>query len=280
MLAIFLGEFLKNLKKYHIVGIAIIISTVVFFINIKEVKGRFEKESLYRGLLFLKSSTPEKDLFEKGVTPYGVLSSWHLGHYIIQLGNRPTVAHNFIGVAKNNDVKAFIEALFSKGESLVLKIMDEKKARFLFLDNIDDNIITDWAAISSSKNPYIANSTVLKEKSLELFLYKLYRYNGMVPPFFDTPQHFRLVYHNNDIKIFERVKGFRKITQKGAILKAKISSPGGEFLYISADKKENGKVVFNFPYSIDAPYPVKATEIYLEENGKRSSLKITEDMIH
>lgn len=280
MLAIFLGEFLKNLKKYHLVGSAIIISTVIFLINIKEGNGRFEKESLYRGLLFLKNNTPEKVLFEKGVTPYGVLSSWHLGHYIIQLGNRPAVAHNFIGVAENNNVKAFIEALFAKDESSVLKIMEEKKARFLLLDNIEDNIITDWSAISKSQNPYVKNNNVLKEKSLELFLYRLYRYNGMVPPFFDTPQHLRLVYHNNDIKIFERVKSFRKIAKEGAILKAKISSPGGEFLYISAGKKENGKVVFNFPYSIDAPYPVKATEIYLEENGKRVSLNITEDMIH
>ncbi len=111
MLGVTLSPFLKQIKKGYILLIAGVITIFTFYSNQKHVSGRFENQSLYNAMRFLKEKTPDKEDFSKGTTPYGILSSWHLGHYIIQLGERPAVAHNFIGVSPKNDERAFIRAL-------------------------------------------------------------------------------------------------------------------------------------------------------------------------
>ncbi|GAB4431779.1 MAG: hypothetical protein OHK0040_01350 [bacterium] len=270
---------LVHIKKPLIYIAMTVISVFLFYSNYKEAQNRFESRALYDALQFLKEGTPNKDDFSKGAAPYGLLSSWHLGHYIIALGERPAVAHNFIGVSKNNDERAFITALFSKDEQEVIEIMNKKKAKFLFLDDPKSLIITDWAAISSDPNPYINDNNALKSNVLELFLYRLYSYNGLTPPFDKTPQHLRLIYENNEIKIFEFVKGVKIKAKPQAILKAKIVTPVRTFFYISQGVMSKEGKEFIFPYSLDAPYPVRAKEVYIEENGIKQPIKVLEEMV-
>lgn len=270
---------LGNVKKPIIYIVMAIISVFLLYSNYKEAENRFESKALYDALQFLKEGTPNKDDFSKGAAPYGFLSSWHLGHYIIALGERPAVAHNFIGVSKNNDERAFIKALFSKDEQEVIEIMKLKKAKFLFLDDPKSLIITDWAAISSEPNPYTNDKNSLKNNVLELFLYRLYNYNGLTPPFDKSPQHLRLIYENNEIRIFEFVNGFKIKAKPKAILKAKIVTPARTFFYISQGVMSKEGKEFIFPYSLDAPYPVRAEEVYIEENGIKQPIKVLEEMV-
>lgn len=283
MLGVFLHPFVSLFKKSLVYLFIAVISTILFFTYYREAPSRFENKAIYEALHFLNEITPEKKEFEFGKTPYGVLASWHLGHYIIQLGNRPAVAHNFIGVSKNNDVKAFINALFAETEDQVVRIMKEKKAKFLLLEDPKTSLITDWRVINTAPNPYLKNNLELNNKVYNLFLYRLYYFNGITPPFNQTTKYFRLVYDNDGIKIFELVDGFTVNTKgdKGDyILKAKIATPKNSFFYISVgDTNKNGKT-FTIPYTLNAPYPVKAVEIYLEKDGKKFPITVTEEALN
>lgn len=279
MIGIWAAPFIKQTRKSFVFIIMLLLALFIFYENYQKVRERFESDALYDAMKYLREKTPQRESFENGKTPYGVLSPWHLGHYIITLANRPTVAHNFIGVAKNNDVTAFVHALFAKNEEDVVKIMKAKRARFLIIDDLNSLILTDWTAISDKPNPYVSFDRRLNEKAYELFLYRLYHHNGLIPPFQDTPRHFRLIFHQKDIKIFELVEGFKIFAPKNAILKAKIKTPADTFSYISTGDSIKGQKVFIFPYSLDAPYLVKAEEIYLEIDGKKRFLNVTEENI-
>ncbi len=157
--------------------------------------------------------------------------------------------------------------------------MEQKKARFLFMDNPDSLIITDWAVISNSPNPFIKSKKELNDRAKQLFLYKLYHFNGLVPPFDDTPSRLRLIFEEGEIKIFELVQSATIKGTKNSVLKAKIATPSRTFFYISQGRASKEGKEFVMPYTIDSPYPVKATEIYLEQDGKKMPLNITENMV-
>lgn len=280
MLGVIMESLLSHFRKSLIFLSMALISILLFYSNYKEVHNRFESDAIYEGLRFLKEKTPQKEDFDNGRPPYGVLASWHLGHYIIELGKRPAIAHNFIGVSLNNDERSFIQTLFSGNEREVVEIMEKKCARFLFLDDPKSMIITDWAAISGgAPNPYIKDGRILNNNVLELFIYRLYNYNGITPPFDKSPKHLRLIYEKDEVKIFERVKGFKISAKAGDVLKAKIVTPTKSFFYVNQGKPDKAGKKFIIPYSLDAPYPVKAKEIYLENNGKRTLLNVTEEMV-
>jgi len=280
MLGITVAHLLELLKRHVIFFIMAIITLFLFYSNYKDAPKRFENQSLYEALHFLKEKTPMKDEFMLGKTPYGVMASWHLGHYIIELGNRPAVTHNFIGVSKNYDPKAFITALFSKTEQEVVQIMKEKNAKFLFLDDIKSLIFTDWSAISDTPNPYTKSKYELNDNVYQLFLYRLYHFNGVTPPFNQTTKNFRLVFEKGDIKIFELVEGYKIDVQDDVILKAKIATPDKIFFFISEGQSNKNGKTFTIPYTLDSPYPVKALEIYLEKDGEKMPITVTEGMLH
>ncbi len=284
MLGIVFKEFLQDKIRY--VLLAFCAMAIIIFLRDYKLSGeRFISNDLAKGLVFLRDQTSYKKDFENNQTPYGVLASWHLGHYIIEIANRPAVAHNFINVALNNGEKEFIKAAFSEKEAQILEIMNKNKSRFLFLDYIDDLIVTDWHAISSGKNPYSDDNKKPNQKVFNLYLYRLYHYDGIVPPFDNSPGALRLVYESsslpNRIKVFEHVRGARVIYsgKETPVLKAKIKTPYREFFYIHSGKTFNSKKEYTIPYSIDKVYPVKAEQIYLEIGGKKTDLKISEQDI-
>ncbi|MCX7990667.1 MAG: hypothetical protein N2999_01330 [Proteobacteria bacterium] len=281
MIAVVLKDLLEKHLKILIV-VFLVITSIIFYRDLKTSSERFLSEEIKNSLIFLRETTPYKEKFEKGETPYGVLASWHLGHYIIEIAKRPAVAHNFINVAINSGEKEFINALFSKREDEVLKIIDRNKSRYLILENPDENIITDWYAISSEKNPYIDKNKNINSKASELFLFNLYHFYGITPPFQNTPKNLRLIYESSkkkNIKIFERVKSAKIIYRgnKNPLLKMLIKTPYNTFFYISlGEPAENGRI-FNVPYSLDSPYPVKAELVNLELNGSKIPLNIKEE---
>lgn len=260
----------------------IILSVITFFKDVKTSSERFIGEDLRNSLFFLRDNTPEKERFKNGETPYGILASWHLGHHIIEVAKRPAVAHNFINVALKNGEREFIKALFSKKEEEVLSILDKNKSRFLLLENPEENIVTDWSVLSKEKNPFLKDDRTLNPTVSTLFIFNLYHFYGLTPPFTNSPKHLRLVYESsskkNNIKIFERVKS-AKVIYKGkgkAMLKILVKTPFNSFYYINLGEPVEGGWSFTVPYSIDAPYDVKADFVSLEVDGNKINLNITE----
>ncbi len=281
MLGISFKELLESRLKY-VLMLFIIISSVIFFRDYKTSEERFIDSDLAKGLVFLRDHTPEKSSFDNFKTPYGILSSWHLGHYIIEIAKRPVTAHNFINVALNNGEKEFMRALFSENESEVLEIMSRNNSKFLFLDNPNDLIVTDWYAINRGENPYTDGDKKINLKAQRLFIYRLYHFDGLTPPFLNSTKHFRLIYESSlspfRVKIFERVEG-AKILYNGkdsAILKARIKTPYREFFYVTTGEALDGKRIFHLPYSSDSNYPVKAEYINFETGTKKIELNINE----
>jgi asparagine N-glycosylation enzyme membrane subunit Stt3 len=277
-----LGRYIKRKYLPFAAGLFIALSVFTYYKDSKTSIDRFPAEEIYQTMRFLRDKTPETQSFEKGIALYGVFGSWDLGHYIIEAGKRPAVAHNFIGHALHNGETEYINALFSKSEDDVLKIMDRNKARFLVLQDPRDSLITDWSIISSGENPYIGKDGNVSDNALELFLFRLYKFDGTTP-IENSPQHFRLIFYSDQkkVKVFERVAGVRIIVadKKGYTLKAKITGPSHSFSYVSSGKLTASGKEFIFPYSMNAPYNVGAQEVYLESGNYRYRLNIDEEDI-
>lgn len=281
LISIIIKNTLEKNKKI-LLTVFIILTIFVFYRDFNKSQDRFLNEEIRQTLIFLRQNTPEKEKFEKGETPYGILASWHLGHHIIEIAKRPATAHNFINVALKNGEKEFIKALFSKSENEVDSIMAKNKSKFLILEKLDENIITDWYAISKEKNPYTDNRNNLNSLASTLFIFNLYHFYGVTPPFEKTPKNLRLIYESsgskNNVKIFERVPSAKIIfVGKGApLLKMLVKTPYNKFFHISLGEQSKEGVIFTIPYSLDSPYPVNAEYINLEVNGKKIPIKVSE----
>lgn len=281
LISIALKETLDKHKKF-LLTLLIILTIFIFLRDFNKSQERFLDEEIRKSLIFLRQHTPEKEKFERGETPYGVLASWHLGHHIIEFAKRPVIAHNFINVALKNGEKEFINALFSKSEKEVISIMDKNKAKFLILEKPDGNIITDWYAISKEKNPFTDEKNNINSNASSLFIFNLYYFYGIIPPFEKTPENIRLIYESsgnkNNLKIFERVKSAKIVfLGKGTpILKLLIKTPYNKFFHISLGEQSKEGTIFTVPYSLNSPYPVNAESIYLEVNGKKIPIHLSE----
>lgn len=283
MFGIYSENFVKKIHPYIILFLFLLLSIGTYYQSSKESYERFTNEEILETMLFLKYKTPYKKDFEKNKNIYGVLASWEIGHHIIQIGNRPSVAHPFIGVAPNNGYKDFIDITFSTDENQVLEIMDKRKARFLILQPVIESIMTDWDEKSKGKNPYIENGKK-KQKIFELFTYNLYYFDGItMDKYSSNYKFFRLVFESKkgNVKVYERVLSCKIVlnSKKNSILKAKITDGRRTFFYIDHGIEENNKKIFTIPYSNDKVYPFYATEINIEIEGNKKPISIKDDDI-
>lgn len=284
--SVMLGEVFKtHLKKISPIIVLItflLVSISTYNTSSKDAKERFTDDEILQTLDFIRNKTPYDKTFEQSRPPYGIIGSWEHGHHIIQISNRPAVAHPFIGVAPKNGYMDFINILFANDENKVLKIMNNRKARYLILDNIDSSIKIDWDITKWGKNPYILENN-LTSKVLDLYSYNLFYFYGLTKEGKSINEQIRIIFEskNRNVKLFEKVNGCKIIlkNKKDYILKAKITNGWKTFFYINTGKFQNNHQIFILPYSSDRTYPFFATEIYLEKEGKRINLKITEDMV-
>jgi len=281
-IGIYFEPIIKKIPPILVFSFFIITTLITFNQSIKTAHERFTDPEQMDILLFLREKTPLPHNFQNQYPTYGVLASWELGHHIIQIGNRATVAHPFIGVAPNNGYMEFIEAFFANEEKKVIQIMDRRKARFLILTSPIDSLITDWDINTKGENPYIKNGNIT-EKVFELFLYNLFYFDGYTKENTTNYSYLRLIEEskNKKVKLYERVKGciiFLKHS-KDAIIKAKITNNKRTFYYISRGKINGNNRYFIVPYSSEKHYPFFAEEIYIEENGKKTQIFIPEEFV-
>lgn len=282
MLANFLETSLKKINIYLILIIAVSLSFISFNISHKNAKERFTDPEIMESMFFLRNQTVMKELFEEHETPYGVMASWELGHHIIQIANRPAIAHPFITVAIHNGVDDFFNIFFAKDEKTVLNIMDKTNSRYLMLLPPYDSIITDWDTKRWGKNPYVKDGKLI-ETARELFLYNLYTVYGNWINSFSNYTGLRLVFESSkgNVKIFERVKGCKIVlkNKKGYVLKISINFNGKSFFYTSQGYNTKDGQIFISPYSTENIYPIKVNFIQVEKDGKKTFLNISDDHV-
>ncbi len=123
----------------------------------------------------------------------------------------------------------------------------------------------------------------LNQKVLELYSYNLFYFYGLSNTGKSINEQIRIVFEskNGNVKLFEKVEGTKIVlkNKKDYILKAKITNGKKSFFYLNTGRMEKNNQIFIFPYANNTPYPFYATEIYLEKDGKKIILKITEDMV-
>jgi asparagine N-glycosylation enzyme membrane subunit Stt3 len=279
---IYLEPIIKKISPIFVFSFFLIISFITYNQSTKTAHERFTDPEQIEIFLFLKEKLPYSNNIKNQDLPYGILASWEMGHHIIQIANRPAVAHPFIGVAPNNGYMDFIEAIFSKEEQKVVEIMDRRKARFLILSSFVDSLITDWDTETKGENPYFKNGNIT-DKVFELFLYNLFYFDGLTKDNTTDYSFLRLIEESKkqQVKLYERVKGCKIVMKNSsnAIIKAKITNNKRTFFYISKGEIEGDKRYFIVPYSSEKHYPFFAEEIYIEENGKKTQIFIPEDFV-
>lgn len=282
ILGYILEKYIRNTSPAIVLIIFSIISILSFYNSSKNAHERFTSNEILETLNFIKEKTPHDKNSDQNIPSYGILASWELGHHIIQLSNRPAIAHPFITVAPKNGYMDFINVLFSKNETNVINIMNKRQARFLILENIESSIKIDWDNNKWGENPYLTNNN-LNQKVLELYSYNLFYFYGLSNTGKSINEQIRIVFEskNGNVKLFEKVEGTKIIlkNKKDYILKAKITNGKKSFFYLNTGRMEKNNQIFIFPYANNTPYPFYATEIYLEKDGKKIILKITEDMV-
>ncbi len=275
-------KYIRNVSPAIMLIIFSIISIFSFYNSSKNAHERFTKDEILETLNFIKERTPDDKNPYLNIPSYGILASWELGHHIIYLSNRPAIAHPFITVAPNNGYMDFINVLFSKNENNVVDIMNKRQARFLILENLESSIRIDWDKNERGENPYLSNNK-LNQKVLDLYSYNLFYFYGQTKSGKSINEQIRIIFEsiNGNVKLYEKVAGCKIIirNKKDYILKAKITNGKKSFVYLNTGSREKNNQIFIFPYANNTPYPFYATEIYLEKNGKKIILKITEDMV-
>lgn len=284
--SVMLGQILRTQIRKITPAILIIaflfLSLLSYNTYSKDASKRFIDEEIFETLVFIKNNTSINRTFEQDNHSNGIISSWEHGHHIIQISSKPAVAHPFIGVAPKNGYMDFIRILFAKDENTVVNIMHNRQSRFLILDNVGSSIKIDWDTTNWGQNPYILNNN-FTSKVLELFSYNLFFFYGLTKEGKSVNEQIRIIFEskNSNVKLYEKVKGCKIIlkNKKDYILKAKITNGKKIFSYINVGKLVNNDQIFTLPYSTERKYPFFATEIYLEKDGKRKNLNITEDLV-
>lgn len=258
------GEYLKNVKKRYIIsfiGIYYISISSIYFIN---VKSYLPDDDTLKTMDFLQFKTPLGGEFNAGNTPYGILSSWDKGHYIITLGNRPAAAHNFIAIAKNNKEKEYLKCIFAKKETEVVNIMKKIKTPFLVVSDIEYNLIFGWEVLFEGVNPFFIKKTRNFEptdKVADLFIYNL---------MFDMPaNNLRLVFESDSlaikdmktIAVYECVEGVKILSKEKGIVNVVLKTPYRDVTLVYQPVFHDNSYVFNIPYSNERVYDVYAAEI-------------------
>jgi len=281
-LAILCARFLENVIKkisfrYLIAG-AMVFYIIIFVVWFKSAKFFELDRNVSKTMWFLQNKTPLSYEFENGNTPYGILSSWHMGHYIITLGDRPAAAHNFIAVAKNNKEREFLRCVFAKNEAEVLDVMKKNLTPFLVISDIENNIIFGWKVMFEGENPYFAKVNDRfepTEKVTELFLYNL---------MFDLPtENLRVIFESSDLSqndktivVVESVKGVRLVSKEKGVVNVILKTPYRNITLNYSPYIEDGKYVFKIPYSTKPVYDVYAEKI-LFTGKKVVELNVSEE---
>ncbi len=247
-------ELLKGNKIKTVFSVVAILYVVVFSswrVSHGYHSYDFGKHQLFETMRFLKNKTYDKDRFATGETPYGVLSGWHIGHYIITLGNRPALAHNFIAVARNNKEELYHKAVFAKTEDEIVNIMDQYNAKYMVISDIERFVINSWDLFSDEPNPYCYitdKGTEFTEKMNELFLERLI----MAEP----TRHLRFVFEAQNINelqsyygVIERVKGVNILTKERGEIFVNLITPNGEVVVRYMPERENNQYRFVIPYA-------------------------------
>ncbi len=266
--AVILGDFVINsYKKPQTKLLAIPIATyylifiAVFALNFK---GLLPNKHILKTMDFLYYKTPLQAEFENGNSPYGILSSWDLGHYIISLGNRPAAAHNFIAIAKNNKEKEFLKCVFAKNEEEIIQIMRNLKTPFLVLSDYEASLNVGWSVLFEGNNPYIYKGEQyfqVTENAKELFLYNM---------LFDYPANqLRFIFESDDlssgdlkvISVYELVKGVNIVSREQGKIIVTLKTPYRDIELVYNGVYKDGSYFFRIPYSTETVYDVYATEI-------------------
>lgn len=273
---------IRKIPPVILIATIIFLSVFSYYTSSKDSERRFTDEEVLETLVFIRNNTPLNKTFEQGNPAYGIIASWEHGHHIIQISNRPAVAHPFISVAPKNGYMDFIKILFAKDEKTIVNIMNTRQSRYLILDNVDSSIKIDWDTINWGQNPYVLGNN-LNSKVLELYSYNLFHFYGLTKEGKSINEQIRIIFEskNSNVKLFENVLGCKIIlkNKKGYILKAKITNGRKSFFYINLGKFDGNDQVFRLPYSNDKKYPFFATEIYIEKDGQKFTINITEDMV-
>lgn len=267
-------------RKLNLVVLTFIILTISVLFGKIDLYGIhfYPEPDVMKTMNFLQYKTPLSYEFDKGNTPYGIMSGWHLGHYIITLGNRPAAAHNFIAIAQKNKELEMIKCIFAKSEEEVLKVLDDNLTPFMVVSNVENIMVTGWKFISDKENPYVTLKNKIfeinKEKAKELFIYNL---------LFDMPANrLRLVFESSNgsmdektIFVYEKVKGTEFISDENGIFEVTLQTPYREIILKYEGTSYGYKYIFKIPYSTEQMYDVYAKSIIFK-GKKEKKINISE----
>lgn len=288
-IAIFCGylafEYYKSgktfIKKHIFLIVALInmiVMTIIWF-RLGYENYDFGKHTIYETMNYLRENTKDKERFQRGEVPYGIFTAWDIGHYVVTLGNRPAIAHNFITNARNNKELEYIKAIYSKSEDEIVSLMDKNNTPYLIISNLYQYVANSWSLVYNSYNPYVTeyeDKVELNDNINDLFL------NNLVFGGYPS-KHLRIIFEadfkdnlHDYIAIVERVKGVKLVTKEKGVIIVNLKTKNGD-LELSYNPENIGqKYIFTVPYSTDNKFDVIVDSVLFKNERGIKRLFISE----
>ncbi len=243
----------------------------------------------YESLNWMKENSNSTSFYDDPVKvpEYGVMNSWDYGNRIIYLAKRPVVANNF-----QAGVMDSIKFYLSESEEESASIMDERRAKYVFIDydmlygklpSLVEWVNEDPASYLTVEDYGLNVAAIPTKKLLNTTMARLYLFDGA------GTEHFRLIYESRTLVGSEFPKGKVKIFEyvPGALIKVKAgpdervgallnmtSNQGRAFAYINEARFLNGSYEMRVPYSIESSYGTHALGPYLIFSGNEMGVKM------
>lgn len=301
--AILFAYFLKRVYDIFRNKIGILVSTMLFFINLLAFKPKgytaFAKSpdrEMVNACHWIRDSLPEAgDILLPHEKPqYGIMCFWDVGHYVVYLGGKPVTSSNFGNDAPN--FQKVNEFFLTTSEDDAIKQLKDFNARYIFIYGGIRNIYlaskylkmnpSEFLDLYYTKDNAGAVFTIMQPRKLGSATtnYRLFQHLGRGfyehDTFYTSYPHFRLRYFSNIIRIFELVKGatiIGKTTPKTpVVINFELSLPKVNFAYFDSllsDSTGNFSVVVPYASNNGRCYEIsigtKKKKVFVTEEDVR-----------
>ncbi|MGQ9844004.1 MAG: STT3 domain-containing protein [Spirochaetota bacterium] len=301
--AILFAYFLKKVYSIFKGTIGILVSTILFFINLLAFQPksyaafmRLPDMEMVNACHWIKDSLPEAGniLLPHQKPQYGIMCFWDVGHYVVYIAGKPVTSSNFGNDAPN--FKKVNEFYLTTSEDDALRYLNDFTADYVFLYGNIRNIYL--ASKYLEMNPadlldlYYTNDkagaiiTIMQPKKLgsATTSYRLFQHLGRGfyehDTFYTSYPHFRLRYFLKSIRVFELVKGAKIIGKTKPNMPVQINYevtlPTINFVYfdsLSSDSAGNFSVVVPYASNNDRYYEIsigtKRKKVFVTEEDVR-----------
>ncbi len=281
-------------KQEHFKALAIVLFVLLILPTAAQTASLIGSKPLiagdwYESLNWLKENSNSTSFYDDPVSvpEYGVMNSWDYGNRIIYLAKRPVVANNF-----QAGVMDSIKFYLSESEEESAAIMDERRAKYIFVDydmlygklpSLVKWVNEDPASYLTVEDYGLNVAAIPTQRLLNTTMARLYLFDGA------GTEHFRLIYESRTLVGSEIPKGKVKIFEyvPGALIRVKAgpdervgallnmtSNQGRPFAYISEARSLNGSYEMRVPYSTESRYDAHALGPYLIFSGNEMGVKM------